>query len=130
MADERAVPGGLVSVLMPCCGQLEHTRLSVPRVLKYSRQPFEVLFIDAGSLDGTREFLAGVVAAAPVRVEPLRSSREQSFAGLVDEALAKARGPFVAWPNNDVLVPEFWLQQLMALLTANEKIAVVGPMAN
>jgi GT2 family glycosyltransferase len=32
--------------------------------------------------------------------------------------------------NNDVLVTELWLQQLLALLTANAVIGVVGPMAN
>src|SRR5206468_1433416 len=49
MADKRH-GDGLVSVLMPCCGQLEYTKLSVSRVLKHSRPPFEVFFLDAGSL--------------------------------------------------------------------------------
>jgi GT2 family glycosyltransferase len=129
MADERA-NSTLVSIVMPCCGQLEYTRLSVPRLLRKSRPPFEVLFVDAGSLDGTSDYLAGVAAAAPVRVEILRGEREGDFPRLVDQALAQARGAFVAWVNNDVLVTEVWLQQLLALATAHEVIGVVGPMAN
>lgn len=126
MADET----GLVSVLMPCCGQMEYTRLSVPRVLRHSRPPVELLCIDAGSLDGTADFLDGVAAVAPVPVTLFHSTDEAAFPRLVQEALAAARGALLAWVNNDVLVPEFWLQQLAALATANEKIGVVGPMAN
>jgi GT2 family glycosyltransferase len=115
---------------MPCCGQLEYTRLSVPRLLRHSRPPFEVLFVDAGSLDGTQDYLAGVAAAASVPVKILRGEREEDFPKLVAEAIQLANSPFVAWVNNDVLVVEFWLQQLVALLTSNEVIGGVGPMAN
>jgi hypothetical protein len=52
-------PPGLVSILVPCCGMLEYTKLCVPGVLKHSRPPFELIAIDIGSLDGTAEYLAG-----------------------------------------------------------------------
>ena len=126
MADEPV----LVSVLMPCCGQQEHTRLSLPRVLRHSRPPVEVLCLDAGSLDGTREYLDGVAAASPLRVEALRSDDEGAFGGLVGLALEKARGRFVAWVGNDVLVPAMWLQHLAGLLAMDARIGVVGPMSN
>ena len=58
-------PPGLVSILVPCCGQLEYTRLCVPSVLRHSRPPFELIFLDIGSLDGTAEYLAGVRPSGP-----------------------------------------------------------------
>jgi len=48
-----ASPQGLVSILIPCCGMLEYTKLCVPSVLRCSREPFELIFLDIGSLDGT-----------------------------------------------------------------------------
>ena len=59
----------LVSMLVACCGQLEYTRLCVPSLLRHSRQPLELLFLDTGSLDGTAEYLAGIADAVPFRVE-------------------------------------------------------------
>src|SRR4051794_6559926 len=112
MAEEH----GLVSIVMPCWGQLEHVRMSVPRVLRHSRPPFEMLFLDAGSLDGTGHYLEGVAAAAPVRVEVLRPEPGEGFAAVLEKTLARARGAFIAWVNSDVLVPPSWLHQLMALL--------------
>src|SRR5258707_14675875 len=67
-------PPGLVSVLLPCCGQLEYTKLCVPSLLRHSRKPFELIFLDIGSLDGTAEYLAGVPAAPAVRVEAGRTA--------------------------------------------------------
>jgi hypothetical protein len=53
-------PPGLVSIVMPCVGMLEYTRLCVPNVLAHTRDPFELIFLDIGSLDGTAEYLAGL----------------------------------------------------------------------
>jgi hypothetical protein len=84
-------PPGLVSVLVPCCGQLEYTKLCVPSVLHHRRSPYELIFLDVGSLDGTAEYLAGVKAAAPVRVEIVRTATELA-------ALAVRRRA-VSWPR-------------------------------
>jgi GT2 family glycosyltransferase len=126
----QADASGLVSIVIPCCGQLEYTRLSVPRVLRYSRRPFELIFVDAGSLDGTPEFLAGVAAAASVPVEVVGTPAESGFGAACAEGLARARGEFLVWLNNDVLVTEGWLEQLVALATSNPVIGMVGPMSN
>jgi glycosyltransferase involved in cell wall biosynthesis len=58
---------GLVSIVIPCCGMLEYTKLCVPSILKHSRPPFELIFIDIGSLDGTAEYLAGLKTGPKTR---------------------------------------------------------------
>ena len=59
VAQEQAIsvatPAGLASIVVPCCGQLEYTKLCVPSLLKHTRQPFELIFLDIGGLDGTGE---------------------------------------------------------------------------
>src|SRR5262249_28761786 len=130
MPEEQGASSALVSVVMSCCGQLEYTRLSAPRVLRYSRPPFQVLFLDAGSLDGTAECLACLAGAAPLRVEVVRGERGSDLTLLVPQALTRARGRFIAWVHNDVLVPDSWLQQQLALVLSGDTVGVVGPMAN
>jgi hypothetical protein len=71
-------PPNLASILVPCCGQLEYTKLCVPSLLAHTRQPFELIFLDIGSLDGTAEYLAGIAAAAQVRVGKKRSYKGTS----------------------------------------------------
>jgi GT2 family glycosyltransferase len=132
-ADEPASllqPPGLVSVLVPCCGQLEYTRLCVPALLRHSRRPFELLFLDAGSLDGTAEYLAGVRDAAAVRVEVVRAATDLGIPAAVAEALGRARGEYLALVNNDALVSAGWLEQLLALARLSPAVGLVGPMSN
>ncbi len=53
-------PSPLVTVLVSCCGQLEFTRLCVPSLLRFSRQPYELFFLDSDSLDGTKGIPGGL----------------------------------------------------------------------
>src|SRR5260370_26637348 len=124
-----ASPSGLVSILIPCCGQLEYTRLCVPSVLRYSRKPFELIFLDIGSLDGTREFIAGITAAGGVRVEVVRTPTDLGIGDAVQEAVKLARGEFVLLLNNDTIVTEGWLNKLVDLAQQSAGIGLVGPMS-
>ena len=44
--------------------------------MRHSRPPVELIFLDVASLDGTAEYLAGVTAATPVRVEVVRTETD------------------------------------------------------
>ncbi len=107
----------LVSILVPCCGMIEYTKLCVPSILRFSRQPIELIFLDIGSLDGTAEYLAGIKAASPIRVEVIRTPTDLGIAEVCKEAIAVARGDFLVLLNNDTVVTEGWLQQLVTLVT-------------
>jgi GT2 family glycosyltransferase len=122
--------GSLVSIVIPCCGMLEYTKLCVPNVLKYSRQPFELIFLDIGSLDGTGAYLAGVTAAAQVRVEVVRAATDLGIKEACKEALTRARGEYVVLLNNDTIVTDAWLQQMIGLASMSPAIGLVGPMSN
>jgi GT2 family glycosyltransferase len=123
-------PPGLASVLVPCCGQLEYTKLCVPSVLRCTRQPYELIFVDIGSLDGTAEYLAGVAAAAQVRVKIARTPTDMGIAQVVQDALKQARGEYLVLLNNDTIVTEGWLNQLVGLAQLTPAIGLVGPMSN
>jgi GT2 family glycosyltransferase len=123
-------PVGLASIIVPCCGQLEYTKLCVPSLLRHTRQPFELIFLDIGSLDGTAEYLAGLAAAAQVRVETVRTATDLGIADAVQEALKLARGEFIVLVNNDAVVTDAWLNQLMGLAQLSPAIGLVGPMSN
>src|SRR5260370_40835914 len=108
-------PPGLVSVLVPCCGQLKYTKLCVPSLLRHSRRPYELIFLDIGSLDGTAEYLAGVQAAAAVRIEVVRAATDLGVGGAVREAVGRTWGEYLVLLNNDTVVSEGWLDQMVAL---------------
>jgi GT2 family glycosyltransferase len=129
-ADVQVVGADLVSILMPCCGQLEYTKLCVPSILRNTAGPFELIFIDIGSLDGTAEYLAGLQAAAAVHVEMVRAQTDLDIPEAVKEAMERARGEYLVLLNNDTVVTERWLDHLIALAQKSPAIGMVGPMSN
>lgn len=90
---EPSALGPLVSIAIPCCGMREYTKLLVPSLLKHTRPPFELLFLDVGSLDGTAEYLEGLAAGlGAVRVETVRAATDLDLSAAVKDLLARVRG--------------------------------------
>jgi GT2 family glycosyltransferase len=125
-----ASPGTMVSIIIPCCGMIEYTKLCVPSLLRYTRLPFEMIFLDIGSLDGTAEYLAGIKAASTLRVEVIRTPADLGIPEACKEAISEARGEYLVLLNNDTVVTEGWLQQLINLLSLSPAFGMVGPMSN
>jgi len=126
-----AVAGQLVTILIPCCGMLEYTKLCVPSILKHTRMPYELIFLDVGSLDGTAEYLAGLATGlANVRIEVVRTASDLGIPQACREALDKCRGDFLVLLNNDTIVTRGWIAQLIGLMSQSATTGMVGPMSN
>jgi len=122
--------GALVSVIVPCCGMIEYTKLCMPSLLKYTRAPFELILLDIGSLDGTSEYLAGIKAASKFRVEIVRTATDLAIADACREAVSRARGDYFVLLNNDTVLTEGWLHQLINLANLSPALGMTGPMSN
>jgi len=107
-------PPGLVSIIIPCCGMLEYTKVCLPSILRHSRDPYELIFLDIGSLDGTAEYLAGLSAAAKLRIEVVRAATDLDIPAACKEAIRQARGEYLLLLNNDTVVTDAWLGQMVA----------------
>ena len=118
---------GLVSIVIPCVGMLEYTKLCVPSILKHSRPPFELIFLDIGSLDGTAEYLAGLQAGlgTQLRVHVERTATDLGLKDACKNALAQTYGEFVVLLNNDCVVTNGWLINLLGWRFSNDWL--VGP---
>jgi O-antigen biosynthesis protein len=125
-----ASPSGLVSIVVPCCGQLEYTKLLVPSLLRHTRQPFELIFIDIGSLDGTAEYLAGLAAGIQTRAEIVRTATDLGISQAIQDAFKLCRGEYLVLLNNDAIVTDAWLYQLVAMAQLSPVIGLAGPMSN
>ncbi len=124
---------GLVSIVVPCCGMLEYTKLCVPSVLKHSRPPYEMIFIDIGSLDGTAEYLAGLqigLAGQGIHVHVERTPTDLGLRDACQRAIKHAHGVYIVLLNNDCVVTSNWLNQLVGLANFAQGIGLVGPMSN
>jgi len=109
---------GLVSIIVPCWNQLEFTRHCIAALVRQTRAPWELIVVDNGSTDGTKEYIAGVQDAAPVPVTVVANAANRGFPAAINQGLQLARGDYLVLLNNDVVVTDAWLDQLIALANA------------
>jgi len=103
-----------VSFLIPLYNCLAHTqamlaslRSTLPRGLTH-----EIIFIDDGSTDGTRDWLATLANDPVIRV--VLHEKNAGFAAANNSGAALARGEFLALLNNDLILSPHWLEPILA----------------
>jgi glycosyltransferase involved in cell wall biosynthesis/Tfp pilus assembly protein PilF len=150
----KAAPPGdeLASIIILCCNQLEYNRLCLDSVLRHTRPPYELILVDNASTDGTREFLEDIKSATsrgtgmqtsvsdprssnlespPVRVEVIRNETNRGYPAGCNQGLARARGRYLVFLNNDTVVTEAWLEGLIAWALFDwPKVGLVGAVTN
>jgi GT2 family glycosyltransferase len=135
-ALSRPVPRGPVgapepeaSIVVVAVDGLPFTRLCLESVLEHTEiPPFELVVVDNGSSDGTREYLERL-ADRDGRVRVIRNDENRGFAAAVNQGLAEARGETLVLLNNDTVVPRGWLAGLARHLL-HEHLGAVGPVTN
>ncbi len=95
----------------------------LPSVVANTPSWADVVVVDNGSTDGSRELLARDFAD----VAQLHLDRNYGFAEGYNRALAMLEGDVFVLLNSDVETPAGWLEPLVETLMGREEIAVVGP---
>src|SRR5688572_16593950 len=106
-------PPPRVSVVIPLhnCLPLTQAMLRSLQVTMPESVSREIILIDDGSTDGTREWL-GTLQGSEIRV--LLNERNLGYAVSNNRAAAIARGEFLALLNNDLILLPGWLEPMLA----------------
>lgn len=112
-----------VSFIIPLYNCLAHTRecLRTLQATLPGGLANEIIFVDDGSTDGTRDWLATL--GAPCR--GILNEKNLGFAGACNRAAAAATGESLFFLNNDLVLLPGWFEPMRALL-ARDDVALVG----
>ncbi|MCE2861101.1 MAG: hypothetical protein RIR76_1456 [Verrucomicrobiota bacterium] len=127
--SERAGSSPRLSVVVPLfdCLALTRAMLDSLRSTLPAAVTHEIILVDDGSSDGTREWLrtARELQSAPFRV--LFNERNLGFAGANNRAAALARGEVLALLNNDLVLLPGWLEPMLSALDRlGDRAGLVG----
>ena len=86
----------IVSIVVPTFNRLMRLQRCVERVTENVSHPHEIIIVDGGSADGSREWLA-TQAGVRVILEPRREGAVRAF----NKGFRAARGHYVMWLNDD-----------------------------
>ena len=116
-----------VSFLIPLynCLALTQAMLASLRATLPAGLPHEIIFIDDGSTDGTRPWLASLATDPAIRVVLQRENL--GYAAANNAGAAVARGEFLALLNNDLVLTPRWLEPMLAAHRAyGDRAGLVG----
>jgi GT2 family glycosyltransferase/glycosyltransferase involved in cell wall biosynthesis len=117
--------GHLSSIIIPVCNNLELTRNCLESIEKHTdRGSCEIIVVDNGSTDGTRQFLEE--KAAQGTVKPIVNPANLGFARASNQGANAAAGEYLVFLNNDTLVTAGWLKELTRAAAQDRKSAAVG----
>jgi len=119
----------LTSIIILTFNQLKFTKECLKSILEYTKIPYELILVDNGSIDGTKEYL-NIFAQDHNNVKLIFNDRNLGFAAGNNQGLEKAKGNYILLLNNDVVVTEGWLERLLSHLEQSPDISMVGPMSN
>jgi GT2 family glycosyltransferase/tetratricopeptide (TPR) repeat protein len=122
----------LASIIVLCCNEIEYTRLCLESVIRHTRLPYELVLVENGSTDGTLAFLEELsTRPGPGRVVVIRNETNVGFAAGCNQALARARGRYLVFLNNDAVVTPGWLVEIVRWALHDwPKVGLVGPVSN
>jgi glycosyltransferase involved in cell wall biosynthesis len=110
-----------VSVILTCYNHLAYLPEALDGILCQTFQDFEILAIDDGSTDGTRDWLT----AHSERLQLIFNEKNLGTYGSLNVALSKATGEFIAVLNDDDLWAPTKLERQLALFESHPKVGLV-----
>lgn len=117
-----------VSIIVCVHNALPDVRRCLYSVLASTLPPFELVLIDDGSDEETREFLK--TAALQHQATLIRHPTAQGYTRAANKGLASAKMPWLVLLNSDTVVSNGWLDGLVAAGVQHERIGLVGPVSN
>lgn len=102
----------MISIITAIYNQLDMNRLYLESIAGTTDGEWELIVIDNGSTDGSREFFE---AAGP-HVKVIANDGNYSYPYCQNEGIRAARGDVYAFFNNDILLSPHWDTRMLQLL--------------
>jgi glycosyltransferase involved in cell wall biosynthesis len=114
-----------ISVIMPAWNVGPYLDEAIDSILNQTLSGFEVIIVDDGSTDGTRERIAAA-AARDSRIRPIFNERNLGTGTSLNRAVEAARAPWIARMDaDDVSYPER-LEHILGLARANPHAGLIA----
>lgn len=99
-----------VSLVIAVYNQVHYTRRCLESIVRCTRMPYELILVDNGSSDGTKEFLG------TVRATVIGNATNLGCAKAWNQGIRASGGDIVGILNNDIVVTPGWLEGLVAFV--------------
>ena len=120
-------PGRLTSIVVLSHQDLDRTRrcLAALRASAEADHPMEILVVDNGSTDGSAAWLS-----EQDDITAILNDRNVGAPAARNQALARARGEWIVFMDNDAMVTPGWLPRLLHHGEVDARSGCIGPVSD
>ncbi len=112
----------IFSVIVPTYNRLKSLKRTLESIFLQEHPEYEIVVVDDGSTDGTCDFLSEIASSGKIRFV---TQENRGPASARNTGIKITRGRFLAFTDDDCVVPRTWLKQLQEGFKSVE-IAIVG----
>ncbi len=111
-----------VTIIITTWNSLEYLKLCLEALEKYTKQPYEIIILDNGSADGTKEYVSELSDVCY-----LRSERNLGTIRALKRAERFIKTKFVVLLDSDSIVSPNWLNTFLTIYEENPQVKAIGP---
>ena len=115
-----------ISIIIPVLNCLDYTKSVIEQIKSYTNGKYEIIIIDNGSNDGTKEFLNKYKSEY---LNTITNDYNKGYSHANNQGINVAKYSHICFLNNDVLLFKNWNIPLMTALEDSE-VAFSGPVTN
>ncbi|MFC4765796.1 glycosyltransferase family 2 protein [Effusibacillus consociatus] len=123
----------LISIVIPLYNQYHVTEQCLNSIFQKTDIPYELILIDNGSTDLTREKISQLDGSQFQHLKELKIIYNQENLGVAkawNQGIKYARGDFICICNNDIVVSKNWLSSLIEKMRGNSNLGMISPVDN
>ncbi len=111
------------SIIIPVFNQVKYTKQCLEAVAKYTQEvDYEVIIIDNGSTDGTKDFLRCLEGDVKI----IKNSQNLGFSKANNQGAKVSEGNYLVFLNNDTIPQSDWLMQMILVQKKSKDVGIVG----
>lgn len=119
----------MISFIIPCFNRIKSTKLCIENIMIYSIKPFELIIINNGSNDDTKEYLTQFSRKYD-NVKIINNKDNLGLINAYNQGINAARGEYYLFMHNDIVTTEGWLCRMLAVGNFYKNIGIIGPRSN
>jgi len=116
-------PSSALSIVCGTFNRRDQIERLVDSVIRETRIPFQLYITDAGSTDGTTEYLNSI---RDPRVHPVLVGKLLGQARAYNDVFMKVETPYVCWVSDDNEIFDHGLDKAVEILKQDKRIGMVG----
>lgn len=116
------------ALIITAFGALDYTRQAISSATANAQSPYNLYLVDNGSKDATLEYFKQVKDAKVIHLGENGGVAKGKNAGF-QEALKNDSLQYIVFLDNDVIMPERWLDRMRQIMDGNPDIGILSPIS-